>query len=80
MKQPKGRILYFDVLNIIACMAVIFLHHNGLVHKYSPDMVGAWSQALFVEVVAFFCGASVSYDIRCNPYGISKTLRYANLL
>jgi surface polysaccharide O-acyltransferase-like enzyme len=54
MKQTKGRILYFDVLNIIACLAVMFLHHNGLVHKYSPGMQGPWSQALIVEVVAFF--------------------------
>ncbi len=54
MKKDKGRILYFDVLNIIACIAVIFLHHNGLVHKYTPDMQFAWSQALVIEVVAFF--------------------------
>jgi surface polysaccharide O-acyltransferase-like enzyme len=54
MKQPKGRILYFDILNVIACMAVIFLHHNGLVHNYSPQLKTAWSQALIVEVVGFF--------------------------
>lgn len=54
MKQTKGRILYFDVLNIVAIMAVILLHHNGLVHKYSAGMTAAWSQALIVEVVAFF--------------------------
>lgn len=54
MKKTTGRILYFDVLNIIACLAVIFLHHNNLVHKYSVSMRGAWSQALVVEVVAFF--------------------------
>ncbi|HEX7484268.1 MAG TPA: acyltransferase [Candidatus Saccharimonadales bacterium] len=54
MKKTTERILYFDVLNIVACMAVIFLHHNGFVHKYSPDMQFAWSQALVVEVVAFF--------------------------
>ena len=54
MKRVTGRILYFDVLNIIACMAVIFLHHNNLVHNYSTSMQGAWSQALMVEVLAFF--------------------------
>lgn len=54
MKQANNRVLYFDVLNIIAIIAVVFLHHNGLVHRYSPELVGAWSQALVVEVVAFF--------------------------
>lgn len=54
MKKDKERTLYYDVLNVIACIAVIFLHHNGLVHKYSPSLQGSWSQALFVEVVAFF--------------------------
>lgn len=54
MKQPKERIVYFDVLNIVACMAVIFLHHNGLVHRYSADNESAWVQALIVEVIAFF--------------------------
>lgn len=53
-KKTSGRILYFDVLNIIACIAVIFLHHNGLVHQYNPNIVSPWSQALVVEVVAFF--------------------------
>lgn len=52
--KSKGRILYFDVLNIVACLAVIFLHHNGLVHKYSPGISEAWGQALAVEVIAFF--------------------------
>ena len=50
----KNRILYFDVLNVVACIAVIFLHHNGLVHLYRPSVTGQWSQALAVEVLAFF--------------------------
>lgn len=54
MQKLKSRVLYFDVLNIVACVAVVFLHHNGLVHKYTPDTVVAWRQALAVEVVAFF--------------------------
>jgi len=54
MKPAKGRVLYFDILNVIACIAVVFIHHNGLVHKYNPNLAGAWSQSLVVEVLAFF--------------------------
>jgi len=53
-KKTTSRVLYFDVLNVIAILAVIFLHHNGLVHQYSPGVAGPWSKALIVEVVAFF--------------------------
>ena len=35
MKEEKEkRILYYDLLNISACIAVIALHHNGLVHIF----------------------------------------------
>lgn len=53
-RPPSGRLLYFDILNVIACVAVIFLHHNNLFHMYSTNSKQAWSQALFIEVVAFF--------------------------
>ena len=48
----KKRILYFDVLNILACIAVIALHHNGIVHTYSDSC--AWKTALIVEVAAYW--------------------------
>ena len=45
MKQP--RTLYFDVMNILACLAVIALHHNGHYHNYSPTR--GWVFSLLVE-------------------------------
>ena len=30
----KSRITYFDILNILACFAVLSLHHNGIVLHY----------------------------------------------
>ena len=45
----KKRILYFDLLNIAACFAVLCLHHNGMVHEYADDVV--WKQCLVAEVV-----------------------------
>lgn len=46
-KQKKPRILYIDVLNILACIAVISLHHNGLVHSFENTL--AWRESLVVE-------------------------------
>ena len=37
----------FDVMNVLACLAVITLHHNGLVHSYIPTK--GWIQSLVVE-------------------------------
>lgn len=48
----KNRIHYFDFLNVIACMAMLGLHHNLIVHKYSQD--GSWAQALIVEVLCYW--------------------------
>lgn len=54
IKPAKERVLYFDVLNIIACISVIFLHHNGIFDRYKPEIVSVWSQSLIVEVLAYF--------------------------
>ena len=51
MEKPK-RILYYDLLNIAACMAVIALHHNGLVHNFTGDLL--WKQFLFAEVAFYW--------------------------
>ena len=49
----KKRIPYFDVLNIIACIAVIALHHNGVVHWYDVH-TAIWKESLFFEVSFFW--------------------------
>lgn len=46
------RVLYYDVLNIAACLAVLFLHFNGIVHTFSPTR--AWLQALVAECVFYW--------------------------
>ncbi len=46
--MEKKRVAYFDVMNILAALAVIFLHCNGISHTYSDTL--AWKQALIVEV------------------------------
>ena len=53
--MQKKRVLYFDVLNILACIAVISLHHNGVVHTYSNSWT--WKTALIVETGAYWASA-----------------------
>ena len=48
----EDRVIFFDVLNILAALAVIFLHCNGIVHNFRP--VAAWYQALVVEVALYW--------------------------
>ena len=61
----KPRVVYFDILNILACFAVILLHHNGIVHNYDVNTV-AWKQALGFEVVFYWAVPVFFYVIGCN--------------
>lgn len=50
--REKKRIVYFDVMNILACLAVIALHHNGYVHSFENTM--AWKQSLIIECLFYW--------------------------
>lgn len=50
--MEKKRVIYFDVLNILAALAVVFLHANSMVHSFSDTV--AWRQALSVEVLCYW--------------------------
>ena len=50
--MERKRVVYFDVLNVLACLSVIGMHCNGLVHNYSDT--AAWRQALAVDVLAYW--------------------------
>lgn len=43
----KKRILYFDILNILSCIAVIALHHNSRIWKF--EVSNGWRLSLFIE-------------------------------
>ena len=43
----------FDIINIMACIFVIAIHHNGLVHTFSDTV--AWRQSLVAECVFYCC-------------------------
>ncbi len=48
----RERDLSIDIMNILACISVICLHHNGLVHSFA-DTLG-WRQSLVVECVCYW--------------------------
>ena len=50
--KDNTRILYFDILNIIAIISVVAMHCNGIVHTYSKAR--AWSTSLIVDCVCYF--------------------------
>ena len=48
----NNRIYYYDFLNIIATIAVLALHHNGIVHNFTAT--SSWNQALIIEVICYW--------------------------
>ena len=50
--MKSKRIIYYDILNIFACICVVAMHCNGIVHEYSNSI--EWKQALVVETVAYW--------------------------
>lgn len=51
-KDCNKRIVYIDILNIMAIFAVILLHHNGIVHTYSTGR--AWKTSLVIETFFYW--------------------------
>lgn len=51
--MKKKRILYFDILNILACFGVVYLHQNGIVHWYDIH-TAPFKQSLIFEVGFFW--------------------------
>lgn len=51
-KVSNKRILYIDILNILAILAVIALHHNGIAHTFKNTI--AWKTSLFAECLFYW--------------------------
>lgn len=47
-----NRLVYLDLLNVLAIVAVIAMHCNGLVH--GNPMTRAWNTSLVVECICYF--------------------------
>ena len=46
------RIIYFDILNVIACFCVVCMHCNGWIHLFIKDDL--WGARVLIEVVCYF--------------------------
>lgn len=53
MKENKKQyVLYFDLLNIVACLCVLGMHCNGEVHSFSNTRL--WKESLVIETLAYW--------------------------
>lgn len=50
--KENKRIVYFDILNILAIIAVISMHMNGIVHV-NPN-IRAWNTSLIVDCIMYW--------------------------
>ena len=48
----KRQIHYISVLNVLACLCVIGMHCNGIVHRY--ETIPAWWLSFAIEVLAYW--------------------------
>lgn len=46
------RIIYFDFLNVLACLAVIGMHCNGYAHNFDGSVL--WKQSMAIEALAYW--------------------------
>ena len=50
--SEKKRYAYFDYLSIAACIAVLYMHHNGLAHHYEKSAM--WLISMGIECLCFW--------------------------
>ena len=50
--MKKRHYEYIDILNIAACLGVIFMHCNGIVHLY--ENTRAWKESMVIETLAYW--------------------------
>lgn len=48
----RDSVAYFDLLNILACLCVIGMHCNGIVHNF--DNSDAWRRSMAIEALAYW--------------------------
>lgn len=52
MRNESNRVLWIDVLNIVACMGVVLLHStNGQVHGFNGSVSFEWTVGLLTHSV-----------------------------
>jgi surface polysaccharide O-acyltransferase-like enzyme len=62
-KIRTNRIIYIDVLNVMACFAVIVLHSSGAVSHFSETRT--WYVSLFIQTIAHWAVAVFFMIYKC---------------
>ncbi len=52
MKKEIKHIIYIDILKIIACISVIFVHMNSSINDYQPT--SGWVLSLFIHTLSYW--------------------------
>lgn len=50
-QKERNYVIYYDVLNVLACFSVVVLHVNNTVHTFSYDRY--WLSAMFLEATFY---------------------------
>lgn len=50
--MKRKNYVYIDVLNVLACLCVIGMHCNGIIHRF--ELIPAWWRSLLVEVLGYW--------------------------
>lgn len=80
MKKENNRVLWVDVLNIIACMGVLLLHcTNGQVHGFNGHVsfecvIGLLTHGVFLWSVNVFFMLTGLTLMRKSPLGKGKNV------
>lgn len=79
MKNLNNHLLYIDVLNVISCVAVVFLHTNGVFWSHPGGRL--WITSNFIETVFYYAvpiffmiSGTTLIDFR-SRYNISKYIK-----
>lgn len=79
MKNSNNHLLYIDVLNVISCFAVVFLHANGIFWSHPSGRL--WITSNFIETIFYYAvpiffmiSGTTLIDFR-SRYNISKYIK-----
>lgn len=77
LRKSSNYVLYFDLLNIVACFAVVVLHCSTTYFEFREDT--AWYFSAILQML-FHWGSRLFHAHRCHPVELSRTVQHACIL
>ena len=78
--KNQQRIIWIDVLNIVACLGVLLLHCNHQSKGYDGEITLSWIYGLIIYTISYFpvpvflMLSGCTLIGRCNSYPGGKTI------